>query len=414
MFSKEQLPFILTGISFVIILSGSFFLLKTDKLPPSPEIYQHKVVISSGTVSTGDSLYTILTEEGFSSDEVFPLQEALKEVYDPRKFRPGDKYEIVRSTSGIFNCFRYYPSVLRFYVVDKKPDGEFEASSKEIPLEKSIVGIKIEIKTSLWDAIIDAGANPELTMRLADIFSWQIDFFTELRSGDIFRFIWEKYSNGGKTILDGHILAAQYQGVEGQKYTAVFFEDEQGKQGYYTLKGKSLRSQFLRAPLNYRRISSYFSHRRFHPILRYYRPHLGIDYAAPQGTPVVTIGNGVVSFKGWKGQNGNLVIIRHNSVYTTTYGHLSRFKKGLKKGSRVKQGQVIGYVGTTGLSTGPHLDFRMKKHGQPVNFLKLKFAPSGKIKEAYKEEFDKIKRERLSQMIALCDQGIEISQLGKK
>ncbi|MFH1784657.1 MAG: M23 family metallopeptidase [bacterium] len=414
MLQKQQLLIILSSAAFIIILTGSFVLFRSAPLPPSPEVFQHEVAVSTGTVSSGDSLYTILTENGFSSEEILSFQNTMKEVYDPRKFKPGDTYEIVRSTSGVFSCFRYYPSVLKFHVVEKNKDGGYNAYSREHSLEKRIVGLKVEIKTSLWDAIIDSGTNPELTMRLADIFSWQIDFLTELRAGDIFRFIWEQHENGGKKVLDGHILAAQYDGVEGQKHTAVFFESYDAKQGYYTLKGESLRSDFLKAPLNYRRISSHFSHNRYHPILRYSRPHLGIDYAAPMGTPIVSVADGTVTHAAWKGQNGNLVVVRHNSVYTTTYGHLSKYGKGVKKGKHVNQGQVIGYVGMTGLATGPHLDFRIKKHDQFVNFLQLKFAPTGKIENEDTEKFETLKKERLSQLITLCDQGLELSSLSRK
>ncbi len=402
---------VLAIIFFGIIIFGSFFLLQSDSLTTPPQVCPPQVIVSSGTISEGDSLYNILINEGLSSDQILRLQEELNEIFDPKKIKPGDKYEIVKNSSGAFRSFKYYPNPLKFYVIEKIGSGEFRAFEKQKPLQKNVVGTKIEVKTSLWNAIVELGENPEIAPRLADIFSWQIDFLTELRPGDIFKVTWEKYMDGTEPVLDGHILAAQYQGIEGNKYNAIFFEDKKGYQGYYNLDGESLRRKFLRAPLNYRRISSYFSNNRYHPILRYYRPHLGIDYAAPKGTPVVSVGDGTVIFKGWKGQNGNLIIIRHNSVYTTSYGHLARFAKEIGKGTRVKQGQVIGYVGNTGLATGPHLDFRIKKNNQFVNFLKINTPAADRIKESNKDEFDLVKKERLTQMISLCEHGIELAEL---
>lgn len=274
------------------------------------------------------------------------------------------------------------------------------SSSKETftPLEnsltgftgKDIIGIKGEINTSLWDTMINHGISPKVILDFADIFAWQIDFLTECRDDDFCRLILKK-SNGSY-----EILAAQYNGRETGTHTAIKFKDE-----YYDIKGDSLKKFFLKAPLNFRRISSYFSYRRFHPILKYYRPHLAVDYAAPSGTPAVSVGDGTVIYKGWKGQTGKVVIVKHNSIYTTTYGHLSRFDKKIKKGKFVKQNQIIGYVGATGLATGPHLDFRISKYGKPVNFLKLKFPPNIKIDKKDIPEFKNIKKDLLIKLADL-------------
>ncbi|MCK4649331.1 M23 family metallopeptidase, partial [bacterium] len=222
-------------------------------------------------------------------------------------------------------------------------------------------------------------------------------FLTEPRPGDRFLLAWEKYVDDGKTVLDGRILTAQYINRH-RTHTAIYFEDPEGNRGYFTEEAKSLRKQFLRSPLSYRRISSYFSYRRFHPILKVYRPHPGIDYAAPIGTPVRSIGDGRVVYCGWKRGFGRFIKIKHPRGYYTTYGHLRRYAKGIRTGIRVKQGQIIGYVGSSGLSTGPHLDFRMIKNGKYVNFLKLKLPAVKSVKKKYLEEFNRIKKERLTQL----------------
>jgi len=235
------------------------------------------------------------------------------------------------------------------------------------------------------------GISNELILNFADIFSWEIDFLTDPRKGDSFQMIWERYiSPEGNVLMEGRILAAQYVN-QGKKYTAIFYQDPEGHRGYFTPDGKSLRKSFLRSPLHYRRISSYFSYRRFHPILKIYRPHLGIDYAAPTGTPVSSIGDGVVIFAGWNGGFGKQVKIKHPNGYITSYGHLSRIAKGVRRGKKVYQGQVIGYVGATGLATGPHLDFRISKNGRYYNFLKMRLPRAASVKEAYFDDFNKKK-----------------------
>jgi murein DD-endopeptidase MepM/ murein hydrolase activator NlpD len=209
-------------------------------------------------------------------------------------------------------------------------------------------------------------------MTFADIFAWTVDFLTEPRDGDTYALSWMEKATAKGFVAERKIQWALYDGKNTGRQLALLFNGY-----YYNDEGQSMRKAFLRAPLNFRRISSGFTHRRFHPILRYFRPHLGIDYAAPTGTPIVSIGSGSVIFKGWKNGYGNTVRVRHNGTYTTYYSHLSRFAKGLRTGQGVQQGHVVGYVGQTGHATGPHLDFRILRNGQPVNFIKLKL-PSEK------------------------------------
>ncbi len=378
----------ITGIVLPLYLK---IYLKSQTLTDQP--LQEEV--SSGTLGKGGFLRASLKKEGFSQKEIFLLGEVLKPIFNFRKCHPDDRYEITRA-SGKFKSLRYWTSPLDFYLIESEESGGLVAFQRKVEAEEVVVGVKGEIESSLYESMLKKNLTPDLIMRFADIFAWQIDFLTEPRKGDRFKFIWKRYQKDEKPLLEGRILAAQYENIR-KTHTAIFFEDTSasGRRDYYTTEGKSLRKIFLRSPLHYRRISSYFSYRRFHPILKYYRPHLGIDYAAPVGTPVSTIGDGVVVYAGWKGGYGRFVKIKHSGSYYTTYGHLSRYGRRIKKGKRVKQGQVIGYVGSSGLSTGAHLDFRVLRNGRFVNFLRLKLPPAKSLDPKYKTLFDKIKEECL-------------------
>jgi murein DD-endopeptidase MepM/ murein hydrolase activator NlpD len=370
----------------------SLFRNKRVAVPSSPQ-----VVVSTGTFARGDSLYSCLTGQGISRREILVVEKLLNSLFDTGRCYSGDSYEIIVSTSGVLEGFNYYSGALNIYGVKKSTSGELIAFHQKITLEKRILGLVGRIETSLYESMVQLGQSPELAMKFADIFAWQVDFLTEPRPGDTFKLIWEKSYKEGEEFSDGRVLAAQYLGKE-VSHTAIFFEDSEGHNDYYTTKGESLRKEFLRSPLNYRRISSYFSYRRFHPILKYYRPHFGIDYAAPLGTPVVNIGDGVITYMGWKDDYGKFVKIRHLNGYYSTYGHLSRYGRSIRRGDKVKQGQVVGYVGATGLATGPHLDFRVIRNGKFVNFLKIQIPAVESIRDKYKGEFKITKRERLYQL----------------
>ena len=355
--------------------------------------------VVTGEIGKGESLYLALVREEIPRDKIILLEKALKPVFDVRKSQIGDRYELERDLEGHFKNFKYYTiiSPIDFYLVEEDESEKLVAKKEKLPVEKKIVGIEGEIKTSLYEAILKEGQSAQLAEKMADIFDWEIDFNTESWPGDRFRLVWEKYVDNGKTVFDGRILATQYINRH-RTHTAIYFEDPEGNRGYFTEEGKSLRKQFLRSPLSYRRISSYFSYRRFHPILKVYRPHPGIDYAAPIGTRVRSIGDGRVVYCGWKGGFGRFIKIKHPRGYYTTYGHLKRYAKGIKVGAKVRQGQVIGSVGSSGLSTGPHLDFRMIKNGRYINFLRLKLPAVKSVKKEYLTEFNRIKEERLTQL----------------
>ncbi|MFH1415556.1 MAG: peptidoglycan DD-metalloendopeptidase family protein [Elusimicrobiota bacterium] len=343
------------------------------------------IVIKDGKIGKGDSLYKALTRD-FSIKETISLSKALSEKLNTKHIKPGDSYKVYSSTSGNILKFIYMPSPLLNYVADRSTYGFIV--SKFIPeTEEKLAAVKGVINSSLYGGMQNCGIETRMIMNFTEIFQWQIDFFTEVRPGDRFQLVFKRYYLDGEPVENGSIIAALYKGHAGN-LTAIRFNDGE-LPDYYNSEGESFRKQFLKAPLNYKRISSYFSLHRMHPILKIVRPHYGIDYAAPTGTPVSSIGNGKVVFVGWENGYGKTVIVKHNSIYTSHYGHLSRYAKGINKGVNVKQGQLIGYVGMTGLATGPHLDFKIERYGKPVNFLKLKLPAAKSVSTNNKEIFNK-------------------------
>jgi len=227
-----------------------------------------------------------------------------------------------------------------------------------INLKRAVNG---NIKNTLWGTAVQVyNLDPELVMTFADLFACDVDFFTDIQEGDEFGLLYERQYRQGRLMGPGRIYSAWFVN-NGKRFELYHFTSAVGEEGYFDAEGNSRKKMFLKSPLQYRRISSFFSKSRLHPILKIRRPHLGVDYAAATGTPVETVATGTVTFKGWKGGYGNLVIVKHNKTYTTQYAHLSAFAKGLAKGQKVQQGDLIGFVGSTGLSSGPHLDFRMMK-----------------------------------------------------
>jgi murein DD-endopeptidase MepM/ murein hydrolase activator NlpD len=250
-----------------------------------------------------------------------------------------------------------------------------------------------------------------LALELSDIYAWDIDFFSDIRNGDSVKMMVEELWVGEVFKGYGNILAAEFLN-NGKIHKAYRFKHD-GYVGYYDSNGKSLRKALLRSPLKFRYISSYFSKRRFHPILRIYRPHLGVDYAAPTGTPVSVAGGGTVVFAGYKGQNGKIVRIRHSGGFETYYGHLSRIPKKIKRGTEVSQGDIIGYVGSTGLSTGPHLDYRIKLNGKSVNPLKIRLPRGKSILKPLKAEFKKVVDDMNSRLALLAQPVVASSEKEK-
>jgi murein DD-endopeptidase MepM/ murein hydrolase activator NlpD len=241
------------------------------------------------------------------------------------------------------------------------------------------------------------GEQAQLVLDFAEIFAWDFDFAQDSQPGDRFRMLVEKVYTGDQFVRYGRILVAEYEEVGGKVHTGIYFRDG-AESGYYTPAGESLRRAFLKSPLEFTRISSRFSYARRHPILGGVRPHLAVDYAAPQGTPVFAVADGVVESAGWLGGNGNTVTLRHRSSFKTMYNHLSGFARGIRAGALVRQRQLIGFVGSTGLATGPHLDYRVIKDGRFVNPLKQVFLPGKPISSAARQEFVEARDSRIRQL----------------
>lgn len=353
--------------------------------PPTTSSQEERIESYQIPIKRGDSLYGILTSFDVTPEILPHIIEASKPVYNLERLVPGRTIKVGFREDRLVRI--EYPIDELTLMVVKRVDGDrFKASKETIPLQKRLVLAMGKIEESLYEDMTKLGIDPEIVMNLADIFAWEIDFTTDMRKGDTFRVLYEEGIVDGRVVKRGPIVAAMIMN-QGKRYMAFLFEAN-GRKDYYNEKGRSLRKQFLKSPLNYRRISSFFSRRRYHPILKTYRPHHGVDYAAPVGTPVVSTGDGKVVYAGWKGGYGKLVVIRHNGTYSTVYGHLSHIAKGIRVGRYVKQGQVIGYVGSTGLSTGPHLHYEFRVRGKPVNPLTYSFPPANPVPPKYKKEFD--------------------------
>lgn len=408
---KRVLTVAAVSASVVVIFVFLGIFLKTDTVEEEGLVAVK--LTYNGSFKRGDTVYKLLKDYQIDNQAFLHIKKEMKKLkHNPSSIRPGDSYKVVCSSDGYLLYFQIKrkDNPFKFIEVVRSSDGIYSAGEREVAIKRNIQGVQGKIKSSLYEAMVKQGLSPDMVMRFVDVFQWEIDFLTESRKGDSYRLIWERISTDEGYMREGRILVGNYMGKEtGNKLAFYFDPDDKGigifnnLKNYYDLKGNSTRRSFLRAPLSYRRISSYFSRKRFHPILRTYRPHLGIDYAAPRGTPVESIGDGKVIYKGWKSQYGKCVIIKHNSIYTTYYGHLSRFDSKIKKGKKVVQGQRIGFVGSTGLSTGPHLDFRIKKYGKLVNFLRLKLPPAKGIPAKNTEAFTKEKR-RLLRYLAELDQ----------
>jgi len=350
--------------------------------------------VQKGTIARGETVSRLL-DEYLSPAEVEQLEDSCKEVFPLHTIRAGHAYAVTLY-EGDFKRFEYEIDREKKLVVSRTENG-FEASEKRLAFETYTVRLDGEISLSLFGAIERIGESGELAMQLADIFGWEIDFIRDIRVGDTFRVLVEKRMRNGKFMGYGEILAAEFVN-QGRRSQGYLFHDEAGLPGYYDAEGNSLRKAFLKAPLEFSRISSDFSWRRLHPILKKYRPHPGIDYAAPTGTPVRTVGNGTIIAKGWMGGGGNTVKIRHMNGYETLYMHLSRFAR-IAKGDKVEQGEIIGYVGSTGLSTGPHLDFRMKKNGYYINPHKVENPKAASLPQHMMPAFSK----RAQKLASLLD-----------
>jgi len=333
----------------------------------------------------GDRAASVLRRLGADDADVKAFLRATHSMKILRQLIPGQSVRAYQTADGKLLALRYQNDgdVLN---VERDGDG-FHASESTIDLERRVLVASGEIDTSLFGATDAAQLPDAVAIQIADVFATDVDFHRDLRHGDRFTVVYETYYDQGEPVRPGRILAAEFIN-DGKAYRALWFEYAKGQGGYYTPYGTNIRKAFLRSPLEFSRVTSRYTNRRYHPILREWRAHRGVDYGAPVGTRVRATGNGVVKFAGRQGGYGNLVVLRHQSRYTTWYGHLSRFAKGLHSGARVQQGETIGYVGMTGLATGPHLHYEFRVNGVHRNPLQVVLPPAPPIQAAQRPAFD--------------------------
>lgn len=352
--------------------------------PAAPALVEESIV-----VPLRSNLAEILKRHGFTNREIHDLREAVKPVYDLGRIRAGQQLRLASLPDGPWQRLEYDVDETRYLVVRREADG-IRAEMKEVPVEFKPAVVTGVIEDSLIAALNKAGEEDSLAIDLVErCFGWDIDFNTDLRKGDSFRIFVEKRYLAGRFAGYRDILAAEFVN-EGRVYQAFRFVYPDTKAwDYFDEAGGSRRKDFLRSPLKFARITSRFSSSRLHPIYKIYRPHYGVDYAAPIGTPVQATADGEVVSAGREAGSGNMVRVRHKNSYETAYLHLSGFGRGVRRGAVVRGGDVIGYVGTTGDSTGPHLDYRIYFHGSPVNPLSHKFKPADPLRKEFSEDYRK-------------------------
>ncbi len=356
-------------------------------IPEPPPIAEQIALTIHGELQSGDSLTRALNRAEVPSPIQGQIIKNLSSCLDFRRLRPKDHFTVdINDDDEMIRC-SYETDPLHRYTVVKR-DNVYVASQEDIPLEVKTVSLTGSINGALFSSFSEHNVSPKLIYSFADIFSSRIDFNTESKPDDTFSIVYEEYIRDSKFVGYGNILYAQYgQPSLNRNYEAFYFVDGQGKGAHFTRDGQDIGSAFIRSPLPMGRLTSKFSYRRKHPILGTVRPHLGIDLAAPTGTPVMAAADGNVVFRGVRGGFGKQVIIKHGNGYKTYYGHLSRFKRGMRNGSKVSQKDIIGYVGSTGLSTGPHLDYRIAQNGTFMNPFSMKFKPKTVLTGDYFAQF---------------------------
>lgn len=348
--------------------------------------------VVKGTVEKGDTISKILENTG--SEGIYQYISAARQVFSVRSFREGQPYVIVTdSASGRVKRFEYEIDSRRRLVVEgvEEPVARVEA----IEYVTLLSTVEATISDNLFQAVADVGESPQMALQLADLFGAEINFIRDLQEGDSFSVLVEKRYREGEYKGYGRVLAAHFTN-KGKTFEAYLFRDGSGRAQYYNRKGENLRKTLLQAPLAFTRVTSRFTSSRKHPILGYSRPHMGVDYGAPTGTPVKAVGEGVVTKRSWGGGYGNQIIVKHVAGLESMYSHLSGYARGLRQGQRVRQGQVIGFVGSTGLSTGPHLDFRLRQNGKFINPTKAINPRGAPVSAKHMAAFEKVVAEELA------------------
>ncbi|MBU1100022.1 MAG: peptidoglycan DD-metalloendopeptidase family protein [Bacteroidetes bacterium] len=383
----------------LVVLSTLIVLFSCKKTEPvsdysKPEIQLNKYSLEAdtliealGTVERNETLGEIFESYGINYQTVLNLVHASKDSFDLRKIKSGNDFALYFTDDSLreIKHFVYEIDPVNYIVYNFQDSLTIRKSKKEtIIREREVAGI---INSSLWGTMMQINVNPVLAIELSEVFAWQINFYG-IQQGDRFKVIFKEAYVDSQFVGINEITCAEFI-HKNEPYNAIRYIQD-GHVEYFDTSGHSLQKQFLKAPLKFSRISSGYNPNRLHPVLKRARPHLGVDFAAPRGTPVRAIGDGDVIFRGRMHEPGNFIKIKHNGTYSSGYMHLSKFEKNIVVGKRVRQGDIIGYVGSTGLSTGPHLDLRFWKNGQLVNYLTQKFPPTHPVKEENKNDFNNV------------------------
>lgn len=421
MFKRSKGLAILIALSLLICITAAQTLdFNTDRLsnlqnevkpkPEQPEKVENKpapivygiptdtMEIVEGLVGRGENLSEILMQYNITPTQVYNLARKAKKVYNVRRIAANRNYTILHAQDSAQTAryFIYEPNQVEYVIYDLRDTLAVTLVKRDVEvIERTLAG---EIKSSLFESIVEAGGSPQLVNKFADIYAWRLNL-NRIQPGDQFKLIYDEKVVNGTTIGYGELKSAVFE-HEGKATYAIAF-DQGGVTDYYDEKGESLRTAFLKEPLEYSRISSRFSKRRFHPVQKRYKAHLGTDFAAPRGTPIRTVGDGVVLDARYTRGNGYFVKIKHNKTYTTQYLHMSKFARGIRRGTHVKKGQTIGYVGSTGLATGPHLCYRFWKNGRQVDALSVKLPTASPVSRKNMNEFTALKEETIKRMQAI-------------
>jgi murein DD-endopeptidase MepM/ murein hydrolase activator NlpD len=394
----------LIAVSSVVLLSfivGSLFM----KFAPSKKLAGEpadKVISVESeypfTIGPGSTLYSVLLDLNIPGPTIHGIVEGAKPVIQLSKIKPGTRFNLSfkKDNPMALEKIKFRMSPVDIVEISENQN-VWVAHKLDIKVETTIISFAGSVTTTLWESAEVVNMDTSLIPELAEIFAWQVDFAREVRVGDRWRMVVEQKLVKGQPIGWGRITSAEYENA-GHLYSAVLFRHNGEDHGYFAPDGTSLRKMFLKSPIRFGRISSTFQRARFHPILKVHRPHLGVDYAAPKGTPVHAVGNGVVTSAGWSGGGGNTLRIRHNATYATAYLHLSGFASGIKKGTKVQQGQVVAYVGSTGLSTASHLHFEFYENGNYINPQSKKFPSAEPVPKELMEEFKELSRPLLASL----------------
>lgn len=391
---KYRTRSILVFLSVSILLSSGLFTILYAKKEGSTnnsvavanlEMQKEEREVKEYKIESGDTFGVILESFGIAGSDIGGILAASQDVYDFTKIKTGQLFKVV-FVQNAFAAMEYVVTDHQVVTVEKSGE-DFATEISDIKYDITPAVVEATITSSLFLDASSAGLEDKTIMELAEVFGWDIDFATDLREGDSFKVLYEKRSLNGEPAKSGKILAARFEN-QGETYWALGYEDGDGSLKYYDQDGNSLAKQFLKSPLTYKYISTQYTNSRINPVTKKIDTHKAIDYAAPAGTPIVASSDGVVVYADWKGGYGIDVEINHEGSYRTLYAHLSRIAKGIKNGVEVKQGQVIGYVGSTGISTGPHLHFAMYMNGTPLNPLTAKLPPGKAIESESKADFN--------------------------